>query len=288
MTYNTNPYKAHQDGFTLVELSIVLVIIGLIVGGILVGQDMIKAATVRSQMTQIDSFNSAANTFRDKYRYYPGDVASTVATQYGLIAAAARTGANSLGDGDGLIEGSATAANVADLANEVLLFWSDLNQVGMIAGGFYDSTRTTTNVGGTAITQAGMNTFLPTGKLGRGTNVIVFPAVGNNYFYLGTPTGATATAGVVGWQDGLTPTEADNLDEKMDDGFPDTGIIRSFNTSADAIAAAQTPTGGAAAPAAGDCYNTTGKDDYATSVSSAANEAIANQPGCNLRIRSTF
>ena len=281
-----NIQKESESGFTLVELSIVLVIVGLIVGGILVGQDMIKAATVRSQMTQLDSFNAAANTFCYIYLYYPGFVATAVATQYGLVAAAARTGANSLGDGDGLIEGSGTAANAADLANETLLFWSDLNQVGMLAGGFYDSSRTTTTLAG-ALTAAAFGNFVPKAKLGRGTSVMVLPAVGNNYFYLGAPQSATA-AGVVTWADALTPTEADNLDEKMDDGFPDTGIMRSFNTTVDAIATTQAPTGGNATPTAGDCYNTTGKDDYATSVSTAGAEAIANQPGCNLRIRTTF
>ncbi|MFO1243231.1 MAG: prepilin-type N-terminal cleavage/methylation domain-containing protein [Rickettsiales bacterium] len=287
MKYKTS--QNGQEGFTLVELSIVLVIIGLIVGGILVGQDMIKAATVRSQMTQLDSFNAAANTFRDKYRYYPGDIAAATATQYGLVAAAARTGANSLGDGDGLIEGSATAANVADLNNETLLFWSDLNQVGMIAGGYYDSARTTVTIGGTGATQAGVFTLIPPSKLGRGGSVSVFPAVGNNYFYIGVIT-ASSAAGVNTWADAFTPTEADNLDEKMDDGYPDTGIIRAFGTSTTAIAAAQTPGDSStiAAVTAGTCYVTDNKDDYFTSVSTAANEAISNTQACNLRIRSTF
>lgn len=44
----------NQSGFTLIELSIVLVIIGLIVGGVLVGRDLIKAAEVRAQVSQIE------------------------------------------------------------------------------------------------------------------------------------------------------------------------------------------------------------------------------------------
>ena len=55
-------------GFTLIELSIVLVIIGLIVGGVLVGQDLIYAAKVRAQATQFERLKTAVYTFQGKYR----------------------------------------------------------------------------------------------------------------------------------------------------------------------------------------------------------------------------
>ena len=58
--------KSSSD-FTLIEMSIVLVIIGLIVGGVLVGQDLIRAAYVRAQVSQIEKFNTALNTFYGKY-----------------------------------------------------------------------------------------------------------------------------------------------------------------------------------------------------------------------------
>lgn len=62
-----------KSGFTLIELSIVLVIIGLIVGGILIGQDLIRAAVIRGAARDIESINSAVNTFRTKYNCLPGD-----------------------------------------------------------------------------------------------------------------------------------------------------------------------------------------------------------------------
>ena len=51
-----------KSGFTLIELSIVLVIIGLIIGGILVGRDLINASAIRAQISQIDKYQQAANT----------------------------------------------------------------------------------------------------------------------------------------------------------------------------------------------------------------------------------
>src|ERR1700691_433072 len=93
---------ASQSGFTLIELSIVLVIIGLIVGGVLVGQDLIRAAEVRAQISQIEKYNTAVNTFRDKYNALPGDLPPTVPTQFGF---AARAGTAGRGDGNGIIEG---------------------------------------------------------------------------------------------------------------------------------------------------------------------------------------
>ena len=62
-----------SGGFTLIEMSIVLVIIGLIVGGVLVGQSLINAAAVRAQITQFEKYNAAVNTFRGKYDCLPGD-----------------------------------------------------------------------------------------------------------------------------------------------------------------------------------------------------------------------
>jgi prepilin-type N-terminal cleavage/methylation domain-containing protein len=105
-------------GFTLIELSIVLVIIGLIVGGVLVGQDLIRAAAVRAQITQIEKYNTAANTFYGKYGYLPGDINGTAATQFGFVARGAYGGQ---GDGNGLVEGTLSGTGPAcDACNQEL------------------------------------------------------------------------------------------------------------------------------------------------------------------------
>jgi prepilin-type N-terminal cleavage/methylation domain-containing protein len=77
-TYNTT------GGFTLVELSIVLVIIGLIVGGILVGRDLIRASEVRSSVSQLEKLDTAVNAFRLKYEALPGDISAEQAAAFGM------------------------------------------------------------------------------------------------------------------------------------------------------------------------------------------------------------
>ena len=62
-----------QPGFSLVELSIVLVILGLLTGGILAGQSLIRAAELRSISTDYSRYIAAVQAFRDKYFALPGD-----------------------------------------------------------------------------------------------------------------------------------------------------------------------------------------------------------------------
>ena len=63
-----------KKAFSLVELSIVLVILGLLVGGILTGQSLIRAAELRSVTTEFSQYQTAVMTFRDKYFAIPGDM----------------------------------------------------------------------------------------------------------------------------------------------------------------------------------------------------------------------
>src|SRR5688500_16913565 len=96
-----------QNGFTLIELSIVLVIIGLLVGGVLVGRDLIQAAQLRAIVSDIEKYKMAANAFRLKYDCMAGDCAK--ATQFFGVAVGgcpdgARSGTQTCdGNGDGRI-----------------------------------------------------------------------------------------------------------------------------------------------------------------------------------------
>src|ERR1700722_1138400 len=79
LTFNRETYMKRlqqQKGFTLVELAIVLTIIGLLIGGILKGQQLITNARVTAQISQIKSVEAAATTFNDTYAGLPGDLAT--------------------------------------------------------------------------------------------------------------------------------------------------------------------------------------------------------------------
>jgi len=211
----------------------VLVIIGLIVGGVLVGRDLIKAAEVRAQVSQIGKFNLAANTFRGKYGYLPGDIPDPDASNFGF---AKRGAFPHQGDGNGIIEGLINGAD--QQGGETVMFWVDLTSangmnLNLIEGSFSraKTSASYSSSGGSEVLKPGspgVDDFLPKAKLGS-TNYI--------YAWSGGLTGGDGTnyytlSGVVYIDEGspsanpdLTPNQAYAIDKKMDDGMPQSGTV---------------------------------------------------------------
>lgn len=119
-TNNQVTRKSKQSGFTLVEIAIVLVIIGLILGGVLQGQTMIENARYKSFAKEMDSYRAAFHSFQDMYGTIPGDILNTAA----LDAAA------TAGNGGGTIGGGWCDANT----DESCLVWSHLRYANLIPG----------------------------------------------------------------------------------------------------------------------------------------------------------
>ena len=205
-----------RKGFTLLELSIVLVILGLLAGGVLAGQALIRAAELRAVGTEHTSFITGINVFRDKYFALPGDFTNAGAV-WGLVNTGICGDAPSTdkktcnGNGNGMIE-IATALNPTDGAisygtNEGSYFWKQLANVELTSGPFDN-----------------MNPYNPSKFSAAYWVAVSFPATSSNGFVFVTRNGSSQP---------LLPEDALNLDIKLDDGKPLSGAIQGWvsNTS---------------------------------------------------------
>jgi len=237
MLHRSVSFSRTSEGFTLIELSVVLVIIGLIVGGVLVGQNLIAASEVRATITQIEKYNTAANTFRGKFGYLPSDINPTAAAQFGFAARGSYAGE---GDGNGIIEGISTNASgnnngVAAASGEAAMFWVDLSSAAagnLIDGGFNTATATTTCNTNGCIPGTAIGNYFPVAKLGRGNYIYVWsggygmPGVGSNginYFGLSAVSSTNSTQPVSSAD--IPVSMAYAIDKKVDDGYPQSGNV---------------------------------------------------------------
>lgn len=234
-----------RTGFTLIEISIVLVIIGLIVGGILTGSDLIKQSQIRATISQIASYNSAAYTFKTKYsNYLPGDIPEPAASGFGFSARGTDKGE---GDGDGFLSGTSTATadnnwGSVQATGETPMFWADLSRAGLIPETF--STAQPNVKPTSTITTAQIANYLPKAKMGGNNYVYVYslqvpssavaggfissPILKNVNYFGFSVISEISQWGVTTANAGLTVTEAYNIDQKYDDGLPASGSINAI------------------------------------------------------------
>lgn len=216
MNTSLTQIREDQKGFTLVELAVVMIIIGLLIGGILKGQELITNARVTSSIAQMEALGAAYNGFRDQYNAVPGDM-STGTTRLPACANACADG-----DGDGLLDINVGAAPAGEgigffgqlLAGDFITGMDNsaaaaefgvTNPTAPVGGGF---TAGDARVGATGFTAA---------QLRPGLHIVL----------TGTVTDVGAGTGV------LSAQQAANLDRRLDDGIPDSGSVVGQTSAAD-------------------------------------------------------
>ena len=212
--------ERRQKGFTLVEIAIVLVIIGLLLGGVLKGQELINSAKVKNIANDFRNVSLFIYGYQDKYRALPGDDAN-VATHLGIAAKAGPAGATL---GNGIINGN-WWDSTDPATSEAELFWQHIRFAGLSTG--------STNVS--------EDTYYPRNAEGG---------------RIGVESNIAATAYITGIQGaylvcqrGVMGRFAMQLDITMDDGDTATGSMRTVANDAVARPSAVVPTADARANA---------------------------------------
>ena len=187
--------KSQQSGFTLVEIAIVLVIIGLLLGGILKGQELINSAKVKSLANDFRTIPTYIYAYQDKFKALPGD--DTVATAH--VAGAANATTPSAKQGNGVLDGNWYSGTATD---ESYLFWQHVRLSNLAPGP-------------TAVTDPD---YWPKNAMGGVIGINSAPAAAVQI------TGMTGTYQIC--STGILGKYVKQLDIQMDDGNTETGSMR--------------------------------------------------------------
>jgi prepilin-type N-terminal cleavage/methylation domain-containing protein len=213
-------YSVKQSGFTLVELAIVLMIIGLLIGGVLRGQELMNNARVTSTIKQVTSYSGAMYTFVDANAAFPGDMNLATSRIPGC------TGSCQNGDGNGIIGNFANVWEGGQQAvtTENTQFWKHLALAHLITG--VNPSATVPVWGQTHPASAFPGGFtVVTVNSGGGVQQMFGSLVLRLHSCI-TCANIEGADGVASDGAPVSPHTASQIDRKMDDGLPGSGDVQ--------------------------------------------------------------
>jgi prepilin-type N-terminal cleavage/methylation domain-containing protein len=232
-----------QKGFTLVELAIVLVIIGLLIGGILKGQQLMRNAQVTATIQQVKAIEAGANTFYDSRGYYPGDATGTnqipgCGGGSGCVVPVATSHNGIIGPSAWPLIVSATPIAAGSEEYETVLFFYDLAATNLLSSLdgtapsitlLFGKTHPAAKTGTGGFIVGNSNGIQPGNRAGGGSGVTIN---GTILSLVVSPTAVTgiddpATPGSMP----LDPARAGQMDRKMDDGRAAGGAVQAWGVT---------------------------------------------------------
>ncbi len=210
-------HMTNRQGFTLLEISIVLVIISLLIGGILAGEQLIRTARNRSVIKQIEQINTSILTFSIKYDCLPGDCDDATSFFNGVTN----------GNGNGMIGGYANSEETGTVENWQI--WTHLAAAGLIEGSY-------TGASGAGHTYRDANIGLNVPKLKNNEHIGIFlgfwgldgsvsgagfSGINHHVLQVGADMGDCCEL----FQPAFSAPDNYYMDVKIDDGFPNSGTV---------------------------------------------------------------
>lgn len=210
-------HSSRLHAFSLLEMAVVILVLGLLIGTVATGQSVLHSSRVRSAMKEMDTYKQAISQFKTKYQATPGDFVGASNIWAGV----------SNGDGDGRV---IVYASSVPTPNEQYLVWQHLSKAHLIDADFTGAAGTSTsgkvageNVPESSLTGAGWELFFNNSYDAGGGRTMSFSTTPYNHMLmLFEPSEA---ANVIRAGDALI------IDTKMDDGDARTGNIGQIASS---------------------------------------------------------